>query len=81
MSVLYVVHDSIHALWSNFELTLKGGKASSPILGPPVVSFYPFLGEGSPAKIDYRKKGTRLLTSLLQNLVYEGALLGAPSPR
>ena len=25
-------------------------------LGPPVVPFYPFLGEGSPTKIDYRKK-------------------------
>ena len=27
------------------------------LLGPPVVPFYPFLGEGSPTKIDYRKKG------------------------
>ena len=27
-------------------------------LGPPVVPFYPFLGEASPTKIDYRKKGT-----------------------
>ena len=26
-------------------------------LGPPVVPFYPFLGKGSPTKIDYRKKG------------------------
>ena len=25
-------------------------------LGPPVVPFYPFFGESSPAKIDYRKK-------------------------
>ena len=25
-------------------------------LGPPVVPFYPFLGEGAPTKIDYRKK-------------------------
>ena len=32
-------------------------------LGPPVVSFYPFWGEGSPAKIDYRKKGALILTS------------------
>ena len=29
-----------------------------PKLGPPVVPFYPFFGEGSPTKIDYRKKGT-----------------------
>ena len=39
-------------------------------LGPPVVpSFYPSLGEGSPTKIDYRKKGTLILTSLLEDLV------------
>ena len=25
--------------------------------GPPVVPFYPFLGEGSPTKIDYRGPG------------------------
>ena len=25
-------------------------------LGPPVVPFYPFLGEGSPTKLDYRTK-------------------------
>ena len=28
-----------------------------------------FLGEGSPTKIDYRKKGTLILTSLLEDLV------------
>ena len=28
-----------------------------------------FLGEGSPTKIDYRKKGTLILTSLLEGLV------------
>ena len=27
----------------------------APKLGPPVVPFYPFLGEGSRAKVDYRK--------------------------
>ena len=27
------------------------------LLGPPVVPFYPFWGEGSPTKIDCRKKG------------------------
>ena len=31
---------------------------------------YPFLGEGSPTKIDYRKKGTLMLTFLLEDLVY-----------
>ena len=25
-------------------------------LGPPVLPFFPFLGEGSPTKIDYRKR-------------------------
>ena len=30
--------------------------------------FYPFLGEGSPIKIDERKKGTLILTSLLEDL-------------
>ena len=29
----------------------------------------PFLEEGSPTKIDYRKKGTLILTSLLEDLV------------
>ena len=41
------------------------------LLGPPVVPFYPFLGEGYPTKIDYGKKGTLILTSLLEDLVYE----------
>ena len=41
-------------------------------LGPPVVPFCPFLGEGSPSKIDYRKKGTLILTSLLEDLGDEG---------
>ena len=31
------------------------GFESFPGLGPPVVPFHPFLGEGSPTKIDYRK--------------------------
>ena len=38
------------------------------ILGPPVVPLYPCLGEGSPTKIDYRKKGTLILTSVLEDL-------------
>ena len=33
----------------------------------PVVPFYPFL-EGSPTKIDQRKKGTLIRTSLLEDL-------------
>ena len=39
------------------------------LLGPPLVPFSRFfLGEGSTTKIDYRKKGTLILTSLLENL-------------
>ena len=34
-------------------------------LGPPV-PFCPFLGEGSPTKIDYREKATLILPSLLE---------------
>ena len=30
--------------------------------------FYPLLGEGSPTKIDYSKKGTLILASLLEDL-------------
>ena len=38
-------------------------------LGPPVVPFCPFLGEGSPTEIDYREKGTLILTFPLEDLV------------
>ena len=44
------------------------------ILGPPVVPFYLFLGEGCPTKIDYRKKFTLILTSLLEDLEYRATL-------
>ena len=41
------------------------------LLGPVGGLFTPFLGEGSPTKIDYRKiKGTHILTPLLEDLVY-----------
>ena len=45
-----------------------GFGAPSFCLGVPVA---PFLGEGSPTKIDYRRKknGTLILTSLLEDLV------------
>ena len=42
--------------------------------------FYHFLGEGSPTKIDYRKKGTLILTSLLEDLDQSLNLLVASSP-
>ena len=38
-------------------------------LGPPIVPFYPFLGEGSPTKTNYRKKATLIQTSVLEELV------------
>ena len=31
--------------------------------------FDPFLGEGSPSKVDNEKKGTLILSSLLEDLV------------
>ena len=34
----------------------------------PSGTLLPFLGEGSPTKIDHRKKGTLFLTSLLEDL-------------
>ena len=43
-------------------------KKATTLLGPPVVPFYPFFGEGVSTKIDYRKKGTLILTSLLDDL-------------
>ena len=45
------------------------------LLIPPVVPCYPFLEEGSPTKIDYRKKGTLFLASLLEDLVLIGLIV------
>ena len=36
---------------------------------------YPLLGEGSPTKIDYRKKGTLILTSPVEDLANVGLFL------
>ena len=36
------------------------------MLGPPVVPFDPFLGEGSPTKNGLQKEGTLVLSSLLE---------------
>ena len=55
------------------HLTCSKDKLESPVLGPPVVPFLTlfFSGEGSPTKIDYRKKGGSLvLSSLLEDLAY-----------
>ena len=54
------------ALFGENEWSLWGD-----LVGPvPVLPFYPFLGEGFPTKIDYRKKGTLILTSLLEDRVW-----------
>ena len=54
--------------------TLKGTK-----LGPSVVPFCPLLGEGTPTKIDYRKKGILVLASLLEDLAKDNTVfLGSP---
>ena len=39
----------------NWEKSAKQLARSRLHLGPPVVPFYSFFGEGSPTKIDYRK--------------------------
>ena len=52
-----------------------GGGGSRGFLSSPglrTVPFSPFLGEGSPTKIDYRKVGTLIPTSLLEDLVVDG---------
>ena len=38
------------------------------MLAEGVQGFYPFLGEGSPTKIDFRKKGTLIVSFLLEDL-------------
>ena len=38
----------------------------------PSSALLPFLGEGFPTTIDYRRKGTLILTSLLEDLVSQG---------
>ena len=40
-----------------------------PAMAKSVVPLYPFLREGSPSRIDYRKEVTPILTSLLEDLV------------
>ena len=47
------------------------------VLGPPARCPFTvsFLGEGSPTTIDYRKKGTLILNSPLEDLVFVPGLL------
>ena len=52
------------------EIKILGATAD---LGPPSSALFTlFLGEGSPTKIDYRRKGAPILTSLLEDLVMGG---------
>ena len=51
-----------HLVWRGWDVKRKWW------LGVPVVPFYPLLGEGSPTIIDCSKKGTHILTSLLEDL-------------
>ena len=53
---------------SQLEIMFAEPATQELLLGPPVVPFYPFLGEGSPTKINYRIQGTLILTSLLEDL-------------
>ena len=64
-------HDRIHLETSSVLIRelptqrLMDTQSGDPILnlGLPVVPFYP---EGSPTRIDYRRMGTLILTSLLE---------------
>ena len=51
------LQDVVFFVSSSFVLRLGDSQASSSQLGPPVVPFHHFFGgEGSPTKMDYRKK-------------------------
>ena len=46
----------------------RNGRCPSKARSPSSALLPLFLGEGSPTKIDYRQKGTLILTSLLEDL-------------
>ena len=50
------------------RLVGPGSEGSSRDYRSPSSALLPFLGDCSPTKIDYRKKGTLVLTSLLEDL-------------
>ena len=55
--------------WKVVDVVDPRKRAEGSSLGPPVATFYPFFGEGSPTKTDYRKKGTLILSFLLEDPV------------
>ena len=66
---------TVHTMvvYSCFVASLANGWCakcfSYPDLNRPVVPFYLFGGEGTPTQIDYRKTGTLIPTSLVEDLV------------
>ena len=48
----------------------RGRRWAGTTRSPGSALSHPFLGEGSPTKIDYRQKGTPILASLLEDLDY-----------
>ena len=53
---------------ARFYFMASPGSCCIGIARSPSSALLPFLGEGSPTIIDYRKKVTLILTSLLEDL-------------
>ena len=51
------------------RLGLGAAWTAAQAMSPSTALEPTFFGEGSPTKIDYRKKGTLILTSLLEDLI------------
>ena len=58
--------DTFHS-WRGRLVTFS----SDPKLGPPVVPFYPFVGEGSPTKIDCGEKTSSTLILAGEKIGYQ----------
>ena len=66
------------AAWREIDRGMELGSWRLSYLGPPVVPLCPFSEEGSPTKIDYRKNGTLILGSLLEDLDNYGGWVRHP---
>ena len=53
------------------DVSFKGWVALVCLSRSPSSALLPFLGEGSRTKTDYRKTGTLILTSLLEDLAFK----------